>query len=162
MSPAHQVTFERPSDRETLFTRLFDAPRPLVWRAWTDPERLAKWWGPRGFTLTTHHMDFTVGGTWKHTMHGPDRDYPNEIVFLEIQEPERIVYKQAGDAGAVNFKTFVTFEAITENQTKVILRQLFEKPEDLQFVIETYHADTGAIEHLTKLDDYLHSLAPVT
>lgn len=159
MKPNRQVQFDRPSDRETRFIRIYDAPRLNVWRAWTDPNRLAKWWGPNGFTITTHSMDFRVGGHWKLTMHGPDRDYPNKIVYLEIQEPERIVYRHAGEAGdaAVNFITVVTFEIISENETKVTMRQQFNTAEDLKFVIETYHADTGGIQHMANLAEYMDS-----
>lgn len=159
MNRNRQVLFDRPSDRETRFIRIYDAPRSCVWRAWTDPDRLAKWWGPNGFTITTRHMDFRVSGHWKFIMHGPDRDYLNKIVYLEIQEPERIVYKHAGEAldEAVNFTTFVTFEAIGENETKVTMRQQFNTVEDLKFVIETYHADEGGIQHMANLGEYLES-----
>jgi uncharacterized protein YndB with AHSA1/START domain len=157
MKTHRQVQFDKPSDRETRFTRVYDAPRLQVWRAWRDPDRLAKWWGPDGFTITTHHMDFKVGGHWKLTMHGPERDYANKIVYLEIEEPERIVYKHAGEAGdeAVNFTTVVTFETLGDNETKVTMRQQFNTAEDLKYVIETYHADKGGIQHMSNLAEYL-------
>ena len=63
---------------EIKITRIYDAPLEAVWDAWTDPEQVAQWWGPRGFTLTTHSKDLRPGGTWRYTMHGPDgTDYPN-------------------------------------------------------------------------------------
>jgi uncharacterized protein YndB with AHSA1/START domain len=158
MAEKSKTVFERPSDRETLFTRVFEAPRALVWRAWTDPERLAKWWGPDGFSITTHGMQFKVGGFWKLTMHGPDgRDYKNEIVYLEIKEPERIVYKHAGKAGnePVSFQTVVTFEAMDKNSTKLTMRQIFNAPEALEFVIKNYHADKGGVQTINRLGDYL-------
>ena len=66
-------------------SRLFDAPRSLVFEAWTDPKHLAHWWGPNGFSLTTHSFDFRAGGVWRFVMHGPDgRDYENRITFDEI------------------------------------------------------------------------------
>ncbi len=69
-------------DREIEITRVFDAPRELVFRAWTERQHLAQWWGPHGFTISTKTFDFKEGGVWLFTMHGPDgRDYPNKIVF---------------------------------------------------------------------------------
>jgi len=58
-------------DREIVVTRVFDAPRALVFKAWTDPKHLAHWWGPNGFTITTHEMQFKPGGSWRFVMHGP-------------------------------------------------------------------------------------------
>lgn len=78
-------------------TRVFDAPRELVWNAWTDPHQVAQWWGPRGFTTTIHEMVVTPGGVWRHTMHGPDgTDYPNRNIFIGVVKPERIVYSLSG------------------------------------------------------------------
>lgn len=81
------------SDREIHLTRLFDAPRELVFKAWTTPKHIQKWMGPNGFTTTTKSIDLTQGGAWLYTMHGPDgTDYPNRIRFTEITRPARIVY----------------------------------------------------------------------
>ena len=69
---------------EIAITRIYDAPLRAVWDAWTDPKQVAKWWGPRGFTITTHSKDLRPGGSWKYTMHGPDgTDYPNITVYHE-------------------------------------------------------------------------------
>jgi uncharacterized protein YndB with AHSA1/START domain len=67
--------------QELILTRILGARRSLVFRAWTDPQHLARWWGPRGFTTTTHSMDVRPGGEWRFVMHGPDgTDYKNKIV----------------------------------------------------------------------------------
>src|SRR5437879_5935817 len=80
--------------RSIVGTRVFDAPRALVFSAWTDPKHLAQWWGPNGFTTTTHAFDFRPGGVWRFVMHGPDgRDYQNRIIFDEIVPPEHIAYR---------------------------------------------------------------------
>jgi uncharacterized protein YndB with AHSA1/START domain len=71
---------------EIRITRIYDAPVQAVWDAWTDPEQVAKWWGPRGFSLTTHSKDLRPGGSWNYTMHGPDGvDYPNKARSRSIQ-----------------------------------------------------------------------------
>src|SRR3984957_18710779 len=117
------------SDREIIITRVFDAPRELVWKAWTDPKHVVRWWGPKGFTTTIHEMDVRPGGIWRHTMHGPDgTNYPNESVFTEVVKPERIVFshgggKQGGDSDA-QFQATWTFEA-QGSKTKVTIRMLF-------------------------------------
>ena len=80
-------------DGKVAITRVFDAPRALVWRAWTDPAMMANWFGPRGFTSSVPELDLRVGGALRIVMHGPDgNDYPMKGVFLEVAPPERLVY----------------------------------------------------------------------
>jgi uncharacterized protein YndB with AHSA1/START domain len=74
-------------------TRVFDAPRKLVWQAWTDPKMMAQWFGPRGFTSSVPELDVQVGGALRIVMHGPDgNDYPMKGVFIEVAPPERLVF----------------------------------------------------------------------
>jgi len=78
-------------------TRVYDAPLKAVWEAWTIPEEVAQWWGPRGFTITTHSHDLRTGGNWHYTMHGPDgTDYENTTQYLEVVPRERMVYDHGG------------------------------------------------------------------
>ena len=78
-------------------TRLYDAPITAVWEAWTKPEEVAQWWGPRGFTLTTHSHDLRTSGHWHYTMHGPDgTDYENTAQYLEVVPMQRMVYDHGG------------------------------------------------------------------
>lgn len=80
------------SDREIVITRVFDAPRDLVWKAWTDPAHIAQWWGPKGFTTRVDEMDLRPGGQSRYVMVGPDgTEYPVKGVFREVVPPERIV-----------------------------------------------------------------------
>jgi uncharacterized protein YndB with AHSA1/START domain len=79
-------------------TRLFKAPRRLVFEAFTDPEHLKNWWGTRGFTTTTRSKELRPGAIWPLFMHDPDgRDYHNRIVYEEIVEPERLVFRHDPD-----------------------------------------------------------------
>jgi uncharacterized protein YndB with AHSA1/START domain len=81
-----------PSDREIVTARLIDAPRERVFEAFADPDRLTRWWGPKGFTSTFREFDLRPGGYWRFVLHGPNgADYQNESVFVEIVKPERIV-----------------------------------------------------------------------
>lgn len=82
---------------EIRITRIYEAPVKVVWDAWTDPKQVAQWWGPRGFTLTTHSKDLRKGGRWVYTMHGPDGvDYPNNTIYHEVEKYSRLVYDHGG------------------------------------------------------------------
>lgn len=96
---------------ELYITRVYDAPVKMVWDAWTDPKQVAKWWGPRGFTITTHHKDVRPGGTWSYIMHGPDGvDYPNKTLFHEVEKYSRLVYDHgASDNTPPMFRVTVNF-----------------------------------------------------
>jgi len=83
----------KPGERELVITRVFDAPRALVFKAWTDPKHLAQWWGPKGFTNPVCEVDARVGGAWRIVMRSPDGvEYPGGGVYREIVEPERLVF----------------------------------------------------------------------
>ncbi|WP_437225108.1 SRPBCC domain-containing protein [Planctomicrobium sp. SH661] len=83
----------RSQPNEIHITRVYDAPVEMVWDAWTDPEQVAQWWGPRGFSLTTHSKELRPGGIWHYTMHGPDGvDYPNMTLYHEVEEFRKLVY----------------------------------------------------------------------
>ncbi|MEY2877907.1 MAG: hypothetical protein RLZZ15_287 [Verrucomicrobiota bacterium] len=93
MNPEKNPAAAGTSDREILSTRLIAAPRAFVWRAWTEPEHLARWWGPKGFTNTFREFEPRPGGHWRFTMHGPDgTDYDNESVFVEVTAPACLVF----------------------------------------------------------------------
>lgn len=102
---------------EIRITRLYDAPLETVWEAWTDPKQVAQWWGPRGFTLTTHSKDLRSGGNWDYTMHGPDGvNYPNKTKYLEVEKYARLVYDHgANDDRPPLFRVTVLF---SENNGK--------------------------------------------
>src|SRR3569623_1828244 len=83
---------------EIRIIRIFDAPVKAVWDAWTDPQQAAQWWGPRGFTLTTHSKELKPGGSWRYTMHGFDGvDYPNNARYLEVDNYSKLVYDLGGN-----------------------------------------------------------------
>ena len=80
-------------NKELVITRIFEAPRELVWKAWTEPERFMRWWGPKDFTSPACKIDLRLGGKYLSCMRGPDgQDYWSTGVYREIVEPERIVY----------------------------------------------------------------------
>ncbi len=115
---------------EIRITRVYDAPVKTVWDAWTDPKQVAQWWGPRGFTLTTHSKDLRVGGTWNYTMHGPDgRDYPNKTLYLEVEKYSRLVYDHgASDDRPPLFRVTVRFTEL-KGKTKMDMSMALATPE---------------------------------
>ena len=113
-------------ERELVLTRIFDAPRELVFKAWTDPKQVAQWWGPHGFTNPVCDLDVRPGGAIRIHMRGPDGTvYPMTGVYQEVVEPERLVFTSAAlDAdGNPMFEvlTTVTF-AEQGGKTKQIMR----------------------------------------
>jgi uncharacterized protein YndB with AHSA1/START domain len=148
-------------DREILATRIFDAPRELVFRMWTDPEHIVQWWGPKGFTTTTYSMDVRPGGVWRFVMHGPDgTDYQNKITFLEIVEPERLVYKHGGDRDVepVNFQTTVIFEE-RGGKTAISIQMLFPSARARDYTVAKYGAVEGLNQTLGRLTEHLAQMA---
>jgi uncharacterized protein YndB with AHSA1/START domain len=141
-------------------TRLLDAPRKLVFVAFSDPKHLAQWWGPDGFTTTTHSFDFRPGGVWRFVMHGPDgRDYQNRVTFIEIKAPERLVYRHGGgdDVEPVQFTQTVTFEDVG-GKTRLIWRGEFPTAAERARVIKNYGADKGLAQTMARLAEYVVEL----
>ncbi len=120
------------AERELVITRIFDAPRSLVFRAWTEPEHMARWWGPKGFTLPSCKMDLRPGGAYRFHMRSPEGDdHWSQGVYREVVEPERLVLAGAwtdADGKPTSPETLltVTFEE-HDGKTKLTLHQaIFE------------------------------------
>ncbi len=148
------------SDREMVITRIVSAPRDLVYAAFTDPQHLPHWWGPRGFTITTHSIDVRPGGTWNFIMHGPDgTNYDNKIVYREVEKPARLVYAHmaADENERGSFVTTITLESIGE-KTKVTLRAVFRTPEQRDEVLKAANAIEGGKQTLERLSHHLASI----
>lgn len=153
------TTVTRPSEREFVMERLFDAPRELVWQAWTKPEHLVHWWGPKGWTLPVCKIDFRPGGIWHYCMRGPKGEESwGKAVYREIDEPERIVYldtfaDEEGNPveGMPEMVITVIFEAL-EGKTKVTAHAQFASVADLESVLAM-----GMVEGLTQTWDRLEA-----
>ncbi len=115
---------------EIQITRIYDAPVKAVWDAWTDPKKVAKWWGPRGFSITTHSKDLKPGGHWAYTMHGPDGvNYENKTIYHEVEKHSRLVYDHGGnDDRPPLFRVTVTFEE-NKNKTTMVMTMALATPE---------------------------------
>jgi len=140
------------ADREIITTRLFDAPRDLVFQAWTDPKHIVHWWGPNGFSVTMHEMNVKPGGQWRFIMHGPDgTDYKNDKVYIEVEKPTRLVYDHV--TGPKHHVT-VTFEA-QGNKTLVTMHMVFETAELRDKIVKEFRAIEGAQQTFNRLSDYI-------
>ena len=144
-----------PGELGITYQRIFDAPRELVFEVWTQPQHIAKWWGPNGFTNTTQQMDVRPGGIWESIMHGPDgTDYKNTIVYDEVTPPERLVYTHSSGPW---FKGTITFEDCG-NQTRLTMQTVFESPEQRDRTIKAVNAVEGGKQTLGRLADYLANM----
>ena len=140
---------------EIVFERVFDAPRDLVWKVMTDPERIPHWWGPHGYTTTVDEMDVRPGGRWRfvvHTTGGEDVAFKGE--YLEVVPPERIVRTFTLDVPGLDTKPgreVMTLEDLG-GRTKLVEKSLFESAEELENQISVGMVG-GALEMYDRLAD---------
>lgn len=148
------------ADREIIISRIFKAPRALVFDALIDPQHIGSWWGPTGFTTTTSVMDVRSGGQWIFVMHGPDGvDFPNWIRYQEVVRPQRLVYEQGGETpdAAVHFHVTVTLVDHPDG-TELTMRSLFPTTEARDHVVRNYGAIEGGKQHLARLAGHLAAM----
>lgn len=155
------------SDKELVIVREFAAPRDLVWKVWTEPEHIEKWWGPRGFSTRVNDIDMREGGKWNYVMIGPDgTEYPVNGVFSEIVPPERIVTTdEFGDKyeeimPGVDLPKGLVATAVFEDlgaQTRLTLTVSHASVEDRK-----KHEEMGVVagwnSSFDKMDEYLEEL----
>ena len=147
------------ADREIIISRVIDAPRELVFEAFTEVRHLSRWWGPEGFTTTTQSFEFRVGGEWDFVMHGPDgTDYTEWITWTEIAPPERIALLHGEFRGDPNtFESVLTFER-DGAATRIEMRTMFPTKELRDEAVEKYRAIEGGRQTLSNLAAYVGEL----
>jgi uncharacterized protein YndB with AHSA1/START domain len=162
MAGARQETGAEPAtaDREIVISRVIDAPRELVFEAFTEVAHLSRWWGPEGFTTTTQSFEFRVGGEWDFVMHGPDgTDYDEWINWTEIAPPERIALLHGESRGDPNaFESVLTFEP-DGAATRIVMHTVFPTRELRDEAAEKFHAIEGGQQTLGNLAAYVAGLA---
>ena len=159
---ADTTTLTLPSDTEIVITRVFDAPPPLVFAAWTKPEHVRNWWGLRGTHLAVCEIDLRPGGAYRFVERDPDgNDFPFEGEFREIEPPSRLVYTQAYDvepyAGHPAVMT-ITFEARAGGKTLMTNTSVYESREFRDGLIES-GMEWGMRETLDRLEELLATIA---
>ena len=147
-----------PTEREIVMTRVFDAPRHLVFDAFSKPELLKRWFGPRGWSLVVCEVDFRVGGSWRFVLRGPDgAEMGMRGVYREIVPPERTVHSESYDD--YPGESIVTAVLIEERgKTTLTATVLYESREIRDAVINS-GMEHGAAESYDKLAEMLESLA---
>jgi uncharacterized protein YndB with AHSA1/START domain len=148
-----------PTDREIVMTRVFDAPRHLVWDAFTKPELLKRWFGPRGWSMVVCEVDLRVGGGFRFVLHSPDgKDIGMRGVYREIVAPERSVHMESFDD--YPGESQVTGAFVEQGgQTTLIATVLYPSQEVRDIVIKS-GMEHGAAESYDKLAELLTSVEP--
>ena len=145
------------ADREIAFTRVLDAPSPLVFKAWTEPKQVEQWWGPNGFTVTVHEMDVRPGGICRFMMHGPDGvDYPNKIVYTEVVAARQLAYVHSDDVDGDPrpFDVTVLFDD-EGDKTRLTLRILLKSAAERERMVTEVGAIDGGNQTLDRLAQFL-------
>jgi uncharacterized protein YndB with AHSA1/START domain len=147
---------EAATAQEITIARVFDAPRELVWKAWTEPEQLARWWGPRGWSnpLERITMDVRPGGAFSVTSVSDEdgSEMTSRGVYREVAEPERLVFDEpAEDAWHEGAVTVVTFTERSEGRTEVVLQATIQTTDEMRVLAEAGMAGSldRLAEHLT-------------
>ncbi|WP_329377884.1 SRPBCC family protein [Streptomyces sp. NBC_01716] len=161
MAGARQESRAEPAgaDREIVISRVIDAPRELVFKAFTEVRHLSRWWGPEGFTTTTRSFEFREGGEWVFVLHGPDgTDYSEWIRWLRITPPERIALLHGETRDDPNaFESVLTF-APDGAATRIEMQTVFPTKELRDEAVEKYHAIEGGRQTLSNLAAYVADL----
>lgn len=152
------ATAAHPMERELTIVRIFDAPRALVFRAWTDPKMMMQWWAPKHFTNPVCEADVRVGGTLRIVMRGPDGfDYPMKGVFTEVVTNERIVFTNIAVDAAGNHllegKTSVAFEDVGGKTKMTLVTRAVGKVPQAEFMLGGM--EQGWTESIDKLEALL-------
>jgi uncharacterized protein YndB with AHSA1/START domain len=159
-SGSNQLKVTTPSDREIVMTRVFDAPRDLVFEAHTSCEHMSKWWGPRKYEVASCDIDFRQGGAWRIVHRGPDgvEEHGFRGEFKEIVRPERIVwtFEYEGMPGHVSVDTLTLEEH--DGKTTLTATSVFDNVEDRDGMLQS-GMESGAAETWDRLAEYLEVLA---
>lgn len=158
MTTTLKVKASAPADQPTItMEREFEAGPAVLFRAFTETEALKTWYGPNGFTITVHAMDFRIGGLFRFTMHGPDgTDYPSRIAYREIKPAERLAYRHGSDIDndPHAFEVTVTFNALGANRTLLTMHSIFPSVEARNAVMKFGAVELG-MQTLEKLAAYV-------
>lgn len=156
------LTVTTPTDQDIVVTRRFDAPRELVFQAWTDPEHVRQWWGPPGSTMLVCEADVRPGGSWRRvTMDAGGGEVPFKGVYQEVRPPERLVYTEIYDVEPYNAgepaRNVVTFGE-EGGQTLVTVTTTFPNRQVRDYVLQN-GLEARAAAEMDRLAELLATLA---
>ena len=152
------LTVTTPSDREIVLTRVFDAPRDLVFRAYTDPKAIPQWWGPRNLTTRVDKMDVRPGGAWRFVQRDADgNEFAFNGVYREITPPERVVstFEFEGMPGHIAVETMTLEEH--DGRTTLTTTSVFASVEDRDGMLQS-GMESGAAETMDRLAELVETL----
>lgn len=142
------------TDRILQTIHTIAAPADVLWRLWTQPEHIAHWWGPAGFSATIHTMDVQPGGEWKLTLHGPDgTNYPNRSIYGVIVPMQQINFEHFNP----HFFTTVLFEPAGAD-TRIVWTMLFDTADMRDLIVKVHKADEGQRQNIARLEEYVARL----
>jgi len=149
----------KPGSHELTMTRIFNAPRDLVFKVMTDPKQIPNWWGPRQYTTIVDKMEVKAGGLWRYIQRGADgNEFAFHGVYHSIIAPERVIdtFEFEGMPGHVLMET-LTLEALPDGKTKLIVSSVFQTVEDRDGMISSGMQD-GSDASYDRLDEILTAL----
>jgi uncharacterized protein YndB with AHSA1/START domain len=153
-SGSKQLTVTTPSEREIVMTRVFDAPRDLVFEAHTSCEHMSNWWGPRRYEISDCELDFRPGGVWRIVHRAPGEEHVFSGEYREIVRPERITwtFEWGGAPGHVSVDTLTLEEH--DGRTTLTATSVFDSVEDRDGMLQS-GMEEGAAETMDRLDEYV-------
>lgn len=147
---------------EIVMSRVFDAPRELIFKVMTDPKHVSQWWGPRQYTTTVDEMDVKAGGRWRFVQRGADgNEFAFHGVYHSITAPECIIdtFEFEGMPGHVLMET-LRLEALADGKTKLTVSSVFQSVADRDGMLSS-GMESGSNESYDRLEELLASLVPV-
>ena len=157
MTKNKTIVTAEPGKHDILITREFDAPRELVFKAYTDPNLISQWWGPKEVTTIVDKLEAKKGGMWRFVHKAKDAEYAFNGVYHDVVSPERIVqtFEFEPMAGHVLLET-ITFED-HGGKTKLIAQSVFQSVEDRDGMLQS-GMESGAAESNDRLDELLEKM----
>jgi uncharacterized protein YndB with AHSA1/START domain len=159
MKDAGSLNVAMAGERETVVTRIFDAPRSAVFDAWTRPEILGRWFGPKGWALVTCEIDLKVGGAWRFVVR---RANGTEIamrgVYREVKPPELLAYSQTFDLEDFPGESFVRMTLDGARGITTLTQTMLYPSKELRDA-DVGPTEHGATESFERLDEYLASIS---
>ena len=158
MNNTGTLTVTTPTDREIVLRRVFDAPRRMVFDAFTKPELLKRWFGARGWNLVVCQVDLRVGGNWRFVSHGPDgTDMGHGGMYREIVPPDLLVYTELFDDQSYPGESLITHDFVEQNGKTTLTSTLLYASQESRDIVLSYPMERGVAQGYDRLDELLQS-----
>ncbi len=152
---AENKSFSRDGNK-IIHTRLLNAPRELVWEAWTNPEHIKEWWGPDEFTVTNRNMQVQDGGQWNFIMHGFGKDYENNVRYKKVVKHSLLVFRNGDENDELGFDVTVSFES-KGKQTLLTMVSVFSSSEIIDKLNREVNAIEGGKQTMNRMEAYVNA-----